>query len=93
LGKATKVAEESLKKAKLAMKARWDKNKRTMESFAQGDLVLVMADHLPSSRPSKKLDQKWQGPFKVVKKIGEAAYELKLLNSWCEETEFLTKDR
>jgi hypothetical protein len=44
--------------------------------------VLVMADHLPSSQPSRKLDQKWRGLFKVMKKIGEAVYELKLPESW-----------
>jgi hypothetical protein len=30
----------------------------------------------------EKLDQKWRGPFSVVKKVGEAAYELALPPSW-----------
>ncbi|OCB88298.1 hypothetical protein A7U60_g4500 [Sanghuangporus baumii] len=33
-------------------------------------------------RPTKKMDDKWFGPFKVVKKIGASAYRLKLLKTW-----------
>jgi hypothetical protein len=75
---ATKSAERSLAKAKAAMKKRWEANKRTRPDFLPGDNVLVTADHLPSKRPSRKLDQKWRGPFKVIKKVGKAAYELDL---------------
>jgi hypothetical protein len=64
------------------MKTRWDRNKRAVVDYDQGDLMLVTADHLPSSWPLKKLDQKWRGPFKVIKKVGEATYELKLPVNW-----------
>jgi hypothetical protein len=52
------------------------------ENFEPGDQVLIMADHLPSARPSGKLDQKWRGPFRVIRKIGEAAYEVDLPQHW-----------
>jgi hypothetical protein len=45
-------------------------------------LVLVSANHLPSNRPSRKLDQKWRGPFKVVKNIAAGAYKLDLPSHW-----------
>ena len=33
-------------------------------------------------RPSKKLDNKWAGPFPVKEKVGPAAYHLKLPRAW-----------
>jgi hypothetical protein len=64
------------------MKKRWDLNRQMREDFRMGDLILISAEHLPSNRPSRKLDQKWRGPFKVIKKIGESAYELELPVHW-----------
>jgi hypothetical protein len=80
--KAIEAAEESLRKAKESMKRRWEKNRPPPRDFREGDQVLVMAHHLPSNRPSGKLDQKWRGPFHIVKKVGEAAYELDLPAGW-----------
>jgi hypothetical protein len=82
LQKATRMAEESLVRAKAAMKKQWEKNKKEEEILKEGDKVLVTADHLPSNHPSRKLDQKWRGPFEILSKKGDAAYELKLLDSW-----------
>jgi hypothetical protein len=79
---ATRTAEESLRKAKEAMKMRWEKSRPPKRNFGPGDQVLVTAEHLPSARLSKKLDQKWRGPFKVIRKVGEAAYELNLPQHW-----------
>jgi hypothetical protein len=78
----TKKAEDSLRKAKQAMKRRWDRNKKDQVKYQVGDLVLVQADYLPSTRPSRKLDDKWRGPFTVLGKKGNAAYEVKLPDSW-----------
>jgi hypothetical protein len=80
--RATEAAEESLRKAKTAMKRHWEKNRPPPQNFTEGDQVLVTVHHLPSNRPTGKLDQKWRGPFSVVKKVGEAAYELALPPSW-----------
>jgi hypothetical protein len=79
---ATKAAEDSLRKAKDAMKLRWERNKPAAEVFLPGDQVLLTAEHLPSARPSKKLDQKWRGPFKIIRKVGEGAYEVDLPTHW-----------
>ena len=37
--------------------------------FIFGDLVLLSTKNISSTRPSKKLDYKKIGPFKVLKKI------------------------
>ena len=39
-------------------------------------MVWLSASNIPSQRPSKKLDHKYLGPYKVVKKIGASAYQL-----------------
>jgi hypothetical protein len=86
--KAMKVAEESLRNAKEAMKKRWEKNRPMPKEFKEDDLVLVTAHHLPSNRPSAKLDQKWRGPFRVIEKVGEGAYRLDLSPTWKGERVF-----
>jgi hypothetical protein len=64
------------------MKKRWDKNRRELVDYMEGDLVLVQADYLPSTRPSKKLDDKWRGPFAVLQKKGNSTYEIDLPGTW-----------
>jgi hypothetical protein len=46
--------------------------------FQPGDLVWLNATNITTTRPSKKLDWKRLGPFKIVKRIGLQAYELNL---------------
>jgi hypothetical protein len=77
-----KKAEESLKRAKETMKNQWDRTKQKMKIFEVGDQVFVQADYLPSRRSSKKLNDKWRGPFRILAKKGEAVYELELPPTW-----------
>jgi membrane-bound lytic murein transglycosylase len=82
LQEVTRKAEDSLRKAKLSMKERWDRNRRSQVHFKEGDQVLIQANYLPSTRQSKKLDNKWRGPFMVIQRKGNAAYEVKLPPLW-----------
>jgi hypothetical protein len=51
--------------------------------YKKGDLVWVSSEHLKApSRPSKKLDDKWRGPFEVLKPVRKGAYKLKTPQSW-----------
>ena len=34
------------------------------------------------NQPSKKLDQKRYGPFKIIKNIGQKVFQLELLEGW-----------
>jgi hypothetical protein len=77
-----KKAEVSLTKAKAMMKRKWDKGRKMAEEYAEGDLVLLLSDCLPSMRPSRKLDDKWRGPFRVFAKKGSSTYEIALPASW-----------
>jgi hypothetical protein len=46
--------------------------------FQIGDKVWLNAKDLTTEQPSKKLDYKQLGPFKILRKIDDLAYELKL---------------
>lgn len=47
-------------------------------TFGVGDKVCLSAKHIQTGRPSKKLDYKMLGPFKVTKVINRNAYRLEL---------------
>jgi hypothetical protein len=59
------------------MKRHYDR-KRRPDEFQIGDYVWLDARDFATERPSKKLDYKRLGPFKVVEKIGNLAYRLQL---------------
>lgn len=72
--KAVKLAQERMKKYADA--------KRRDVSFQVGDFVLLSTANIrlpptPGSE-SYKLNEKYLGPFKVLKRIGELSYELEL---------------
>eukprot|EP00731_Ephydatia_muelleri_P002194 Em0001g2194a len=64
----TKVVHENLKEAQRKQKAWYDQNARE-RTLQEGDLVLVL---LPTS--SNKLAAKWQGPYKVERRVGKVNY-------------------
>jgi len=42
------------------------------------DLVILSSRNITTKRPSKKLDTKFLGPFKIVEMKGKQAYKLNL---------------
>ena len=64
------------------MKTAHDKRARKSIEYNKGDEVYLKATNVKTDRPSKKLDDKRHGPFRVIQKIGESAYELGLPNHW-----------
>jgi len=65
-------------KAKEMIKRQFDKKRRNLQGLKEGDNVWLEAKNIHLNRPSKKLDQKRYGPFKVLKAIGQEAFQLKL---------------
>ena len=53
-------------------------SRRKSHSFAVNDLVWLDTEHLRRERPSRKLDFKRIGPYKIIEKINENAFRLKL---------------
>lgn len=58
--------------------ARYYDAKHSKISFVEGQLVLLSTKNIKTNRPSKKLDNRWIGPFTIENKIGEQSYRLKL---------------
>jgi len=53
------------------------------KEFKIGDEVLLSIKNIRTKRIKKKLDHRWLGPFKVVRKTkGNQAYKLELLKSY-----------
>ena len=47
-------------------------------SYSKGDLILLSVAHINTIRPSKKLDWKFHGPFRITKMMGARVYHLEL---------------
>jgi hypothetical protein len=50
--------------------------------YKPNDLVWLEATNLKEVRPSKKLSVKRYGLFKILAKVGELAYQIKLPDNW-----------
>jgi len=86
-GKQTKPEEmtqlhESLRNemvaAQLRQKEYYDLHRKPDPNLQSGDMVWLLPRHIKTTRPSKKLDYKKMGPFKILAKIGTSAYKLAL---------------
>ena len=73
-----KLAKESLDHAASDMKKYYDRKARPEQSYEKGEQVLLEGTNICSDCPSKKLDDKRYGPFKILEKVGKSAYKLKL---------------
>ena len=58
--------------------ARYHAKKTTPRTYAVGDMVWLAARFIHTIRPSKKLDFKHHGPYRVVEAVGAQAYRLEL---------------
>jgi len=79
--KMVEIATQNIKDAQSNQKKHADK-KRREHDFKIGDLILLSVKNIdPSSqilRPTKKLQFRFDGPFKIIHLIGEVAAELDL---------------
>ena len=74
----TKAMEEAQKN----MKKQFDKKRRNPQGLKVGDHVWLENKNIHSNRPSKKLNNKRYGQFKILKDIGSGAFELELPERW-----------
>ena len=72
LEKMREMADMNLKNAQQQQKRWYDRNTR-QRSFEPDDMVLLL---LPTS--TSKLMAQWQGPYRVMKKIGQANYLIEM---------------
>lgn len=45
-------------------------------TFTVGEKVLLSIKNLNTQHPSKKLDQQFEGPFKIINTVGKQVYIL-----------------
>ena len=68
---------QALAKAQEYQKRHYDLSHRDIE-FAVGQKVWLHVKNITVQRPSRKLDWQRYGPFRIIERIGKAAYRLKL---------------
>jgi len=56
----------------------YNAKRRTEKPIDVGDSVLLSLQNVKTRRPSKKLDIRWSGPYRVSAKVGNLAYRLEL---------------
>ncbi|MBW0561627.1 hypothetical protein O181_101342 [Austropuccinia psidii MF-1] len=59
-----------------------DRDRAIAPDFQPGDKVWLSSTNIKTAKPTKKLSERWLGPFEVLKKIGSHAYHLKLPQQW-----------
>jgi hypothetical protein len=75
---ATEEAKSALRKAADDMARFYDTHQREPPTYKAGDKVWLEATNITTTRPVKKFDDKWFGPFIIDKVISRNAYRLKL---------------
>ncbi|MBW0478183.1 hypothetical protein O181_017898 [Austropuccinia psidii MF-1] len=59
-----------------------DKSRASPPVFNPGDMVWLSSKNIKSTRPTKKLSERWLGHFKILQKVSTHAYLLKLPSQW-----------
>lgn len=68
----SQILEENLEKARKAQARVYDRRQLEKE-FEVGQLVRVFGTHMRTQRPSRKLNTRRLGPFKILERIGKVA--------------------
>src|SRR5271155_2238712 len=71
-------AKAALTQSKDDMARYYNRNRTPAPDYQPGDKVYLDASDIQTTRPSKKLSHRRLGPFKVIRKVGNGAYRLKL---------------
>ena len=82
LQKSWEQATKAMEEAQKSMKKQFDKKRRNPQGLKVSDNVWLENKNIHSNRPSKKLDNKRSGPFKISKNIGLGAFQLELPKGW-----------
>jgi len=71
-------AKAALSHAADEMAKYYDRHRQRAPQFQVGEKVWLNAQNYTTDRPTKKLDHRWIGPFKILKVISPAALKLQL---------------
>ena len=73
--------KENIEKAKARMKRQADRHRSQAPDYEIGNKVWLSTENLKLTRASKKLTERWLGPYDITKRIGDNTIELRLLRS------------
>ena len=76
--KATEEARSALRQAAEDMARFHDAHRGRKTVFKVGDKVWLDSRNIKTTRPTKKLDDRWFGPFPIAEVISDNAYKLQL---------------
>ena len=71
-----KQTKENIEKAKTCMKHQADRHRSQAPDYEIGDKVWLSTENLKLTRASKKLTERWLGPYDITKRIRDNALEL-----------------
>ena len=78
LQKSWEQATDAIEEVQKNMKWQFDKKRRNPQGLKVGDHVWLENKNIQLNRPSKKLDNKKYGLFRIVKNIGLGVFQLDL---------------
>ena len=78
LQKSREQATKTMEEAQKTMKRQFDKRRRNPQGLKVSDNMWLENKNIHSNQPSKKLDNKRCGPFRISKNIGSGAFQLEL---------------
>lgn len=73
-----RFVKQEIRHAQARYKRHADKHRRQGPEFSIGDMVWLSTDNIKTTRPMKKLDHQWIGPYPVTRSVGGKAFELGL---------------
>jgi hypothetical protein len=71
----------AVSEAQLRYQVTADRRRTPAPDFQIGDKAFVKAENISTTRPSKKLAEKYLGPFEIIAKHGKVSYTLRLPTS------------
>ncbi|MBW0549365.1 hypothetical protein O181_089080 [Austropuccinia psidii MF-1] len=77
-----KDVKRELEVAIIRFKRYADKSRASPSVFTPGDMVWFSSKNIKSTRPTKKLSERWLGTFPMLKKVSTHAYHLNLPSQW-----------
>jgi hypothetical protein len=80
--KGLKTELEDHLRAATETQAKYYNQRHQPMKFNVGDQVKLSMKNIKTYRPSKKLDQRHEGPFTIIECIGKQAYRLDLPSRW-----------
>jgi len=75
-------AHKALDQTRELMKKYYDRKATKQHDLKVGEQVMLNANNIRTKRPSKKLNRKLYGSFKIIEKSGNSAFTLEISPRW-----------